>query len=374
MSAQALIQGMFPISSFEMFSEKEKEKMFPPIKIDNEDIDDIMSKSDIGSFEKNQVIPIHLLDKEENKLLLTDKSVCPNTYNYKLKAKNDKIFENFYIKLNNTYGRQLKEYFNQANYEFLFNIGTVFRVCDVFEEDYANNKDLSNFEKIGIDLQNFYNLCVEFKTLFLFNGECNEEISPIAMTKTMPRIIDWMEKRIIIDKNKEMLYNKFDNPKVVIYSGHDKTLAPFELFMKKAFNTPLEYPKFGSSLFLELHRNNSIMDREPTLKDYYIEYYLNGRFVLREQYEIFLKKIKGQLWTQEKINKFCIKENINEIIYITVATFISLVIVLVIIWISFHMNKRKIHVKQKKDIPTRDDSDTAEKTSEELINLDNNQF
>lgn len=38
------------------------------------------------------------------------------------------------------------------------------------------------------------------------------------------------------------------------------------------------------------------------------------------------------------------------------------------------MNKRKIHVKQEKDIPTRDDSDTAEKTSEELINLDNNQF
>ena len=61
--------------------------------------------------------------------------------------------------------------------------------------------------------------------------------------------------------------------------------------MKKSFNTPLEYPKFCSSLFLELHRNNSIMDREPTLKDYYIEYYLNGRFVLREQYEIFLKKI-----------------------------------------------------------------------------------
>ena len=116
------------------------------------------------------------------------------------------------------------------------------------------------------------------------------------------------------------------------------------------------------------------MDKEVTLKDYYIEYYLNGKFVLREQYENFLKKIKGQLWTQEKNNKFCIKENISEIIYITVATLISLVIVLVIIWIYFHMNKRKIHVKQKKDIPSRDDSDTAEKTSEELINLDNNQF
>ena len=117
-----------------------------------------------------------------------------------------------------------------------------------------------------------------------------------------------MEKRIIIDKNKEMLYNKFDNPKVVIYSGHDKTLAPFELFMKKAFNTPLEYPKFGSSLFLELHRNNSIMDREPTLKDYYIEYYLNGRFFWENNMKFFSKKLKDNYGHKKKLINFVLKK------------------------------------------------------------------
>lgn len=370
MSAQAFIQGMFPISSPEIFSDKEKEKMYPPIKIDDEDI---ISINNIGLFENTHIIPIHLLDKEENQLLLTDKLVCPNINSYKLKAKKDKMFNDFYIKLNNTYGQQLKKYFNQPNYEFIFNIDKVFRICDVFEADYANSKDLSSFEKEGINLQHFYNLCVEFKTLFLFNGECNEEISSIAMTKTMPKIIDWMEKRINIDRNKEMLYNKFDNPKVVVYSGHDTTLAPFELFMKKTFNTPLEYPKFGSSLFLELHRNNSGVSRGSTLKDYYIEYYLNGKFVLRQQYQDFIEKIKEQLWTQEKISVFCVKKNNTMIKYVIVAGFISLLIVLVMIWVYFHINKRKNQVKQKKYNPIRDGNDMEEKNSEELINLDKKQ-
>ena len=44
----------------------------------------------------------------------------------------------------------------------------MFYLADVFLSDYDNGRDLSLFEKEGIDLQKFYNLSVEMKNLYLF--------------------------------------------------------------------------------------------------------------------------------------------------------------------------------------------------------------
>ena len=56
-----------------------------------------------------------------------------------------------------------------------------------------------------------------------------------------------------------------------MYSGHDMTLAPIELFFKKAFGTKTKFPEFGSNMFLELHKPYSI-DRKTTIDYYYAIY------------------------------------------------------------------------------------------------------
>ena len=103
--------------------------------------------------------------------------------------------------------------------------------------DYYNDRNLSSFEKAGINLTVFRDLAYEMKNLFLFTSECNEEIGVLATSPSIKKIIKWMDNRINRDMNGGYAESNYQEPKFVMYSGHDMTLAPFELFFKKAFKT-----------------------------------------------------------------------------------------------------------------------------------------
>ena len=360
MSGQAFIQGMFPITDHSDINQTESDLSMPPIELKEEDKNEIKQYAKKYSPENNEVIPIHLLDKEENNMLLTDKSVCPKMLNYKNKTKTSKLFYDFYSKLNKTYGVQLRKYFNKTE-DYFFILRNVFTVCDVFQADYANNRELSSFAAMGIDLDKFYGLCVELKTIYLFTGDCAEELSPMAVSKTFPKILSWMKKRVDIDMTKPEHYNKFHNPKFVIYTGHDKTIAPFELFMKKVFNTKLIYPKFGASLFIELHRDDKSLNRNSTIDDYYVKYYFNGEFLMEETYANFVSKVQNELMTDEQIKSFCAVEAKGNLLYIIIVGLFAIAII-ISIGICAGIFGKKTNKKKKKNLENKND--------EELIDIE----
>lgn len=360
MSAQAFIQGMFPINDNRIINQTESDVSIPPIELNEEDKNEIEQHTNKYSPENTEVIPIHLLDKEENKMLLTDKSVCPKMLNYKNKTKTSKLFYDFYSKLNKTYGVQLRTFFNKTE-DYFFILRNVFTICDVFQADYANNRDLSSFTKMGIDLNTFYGLCVELKTIYLFTGDCAEELSPMAVSKTYPKILSWMKRRVDIDMTNPEHYNKPHNPKFVIYTGHDKTIAPFELFMKKVFNTKLIYPKFGASLFIELHRDDKSLNRNSTIDDYYVKYYFNGEFLMKETYANFVSKVQNELMTDEQIKRFCLVESKGNLLYIIIVGIFAIAII-ISIGICAGIFGKKAHKKKKENV--------IDKNDEELIDIE----
>ena len=64
-----------------------------------------------------------------------------------------------------------------------------------------------------------------------------------------------MDQRIELDKK-----GKGDNvvsgsPRFTIWSGHDSSIANFEMFMKINFNSKWIFPGFSTTVLFELHKN-----------------------------------------------------------------------------------------------------------------------
>ena len=209
-------------------------------------------------------------------------------------------------------------FFKENNTDFLFDYYNVFFMCDVFLADYYNDRNLSSFEKAGINLTVFKDLAYEMKNLFLFKSECNEEIGVLATSPSIKKIIKWMDNRINRDMNGGNKESNYQEPKFVMYSGHDMTLAPFELFFKKAFGTKTKFPEFGSNMFLELHKPEGI-NRKTTINDYYVEYQIDDELLLNISYVNFKKRINDIVWSDERIIQHCQPPFEGRIILVVVA-------------------------------------------------------
>ena len=309
MSAQAQLMGMYPPSTGAKINNEFINIAVPPSPHNDELSDEIKRLQNNILPGQSQIVPVYAIPEQETHQLLSDVFFCPKLRKMKDIAQKDKIVLNYFNKLNSTYGKEIFSFLkitNNSNY--LYDFYRVFYLADVFLSDYDNGRDLSLFEKEGIDLQKFYNLSVEMKNLYLFYGECNEYISTIAISQTMRKILSWMRTRIERDLTHEKEL-KYQEPKYVMYSGHDTTLAPFQLFMKKIFGTPLKYPHFSSTIYYELHKNDSLSTR--TDNDYFIRYFMDDELILEIDFVNFENQVKKEMWDDEKINQYCSNEVFN---------------------------------------------------------------
>ena len=92
-------------------------------------------------------------------------------------------------------------FFKENNTDFLFDYFNIFFMCDVFLADYYNDRNLSSFEKAGINLIIFRELAYEMKNLFLLTSERNEKIEVMATSSTIKKIIKRMDNRFNRDMN-----------------------------------------------------------------------------------------------------------------------------------------------------------------------------
>ena len=317
-SAQAQLEGMFPPLTGIELKDKELENSIPPIPLTDAMKEEIKKLGNNALPEKIQIIPIHIFNDKEFDHILSEPRICPPLGKFKEELRNSNIFKEFYTKLNNTYGKELMTFFKENNTDFLFDYNTVFFMCDIFLADYYNDRNLSEFEKVGINLTKFKDLAYEMKFLFLFKSECNEEIGVLATSPSIRKIIKWMDNRINLDMNQQNKESNYQEPKFVMYSGHDMTLAPFELFFKKAFGTKVKFPEFGSNLFLELHKPDNI-NGKIKLEDYYINYQIDDELLLNISYVKFKKRISEIVWSDERILQHCQPPFEGRIILVVVA-------------------------------------------------------
>ena len=400
-SAQAQLQGMFPPQIEGTLSFNELDKAYPPNVITTEIEKEITRLGNNALPDKIQFIPIHDFNPNELSHLRSEAATCPPLLNLKNKLRKQELFTNFYNKLNNTYGIQLKQYFQLPDTKFLYDYYRVFYLCDTFISDYDNKRNLSSLKAKGIDLDEFYKLCLEMKSLYLYHGESNEFIGVLAASPTMRKIITWMEMRIQRDKcvitttnnsnrgNRSNKKNNINNtssnnsnndvptisaePKFVMYSGGDTTMGPFQLFMNKAFGVELVYPSFCSNILFELHKtenktvvkgsNNVNGNSSDCVDEYYVEYYMDDELKVKIGFKEFKREVEKIMWSEDRIMQYCSPPLKGKIILLIVAGMIVVIFVLFLMLSSFFCSSNEQSKKKKKT--KRDNSSISNEHEDE---------
>ena len=338
LSAQAQLQGMFPPQTGGTLTPEEVRKAIPPNPLTPEMRREIKELGNNSLPEQMQLIPIHTFNVNEYKQLLSDDELCPPLRSVKNKLRSNERLTSFYDKLNKTYGVELKKYFQMKSFSFLFDYYRLYYLFDVFLIDYANHKDLSSLEKVGIDLNKFYALAIEMKSIYLYESELNESIGVQAASPSMRKILIWMDKRIEQDQSPNKI-SDYDEPKFVMYSGSDSSIAPFQIFMKLVFDIPLKYPIFSSNIFYELHKDNDA---------YYVEYYMNDELLLRMSYEEFKQKVKTIIWSDDRIMQYCAVPMKGRAVIVIV---VGLVVIICVLFLTLSVLciKKEKRTKRKKE-------------------------
>ena len=239
----------------------------------------------------------------------------------------------------------LKEYYDFLIKEFEFinkeNIKTIQgfdHFCDVYISVYydENNKHILNkFKENGKNATKLREICDNYlfnHFVHIRNGGHAINNAIISISPIIKRIINWMEVRINKNNN---FSSDYDEPKFVLFSGHDSTLFEMQHLLKNAFNIDFEYTEFASTQLFEIRKYGDL---------FYVEVYYNDRLKMNITYDEFKKGIENNVMSDKEIYDICYKAEKELKIFFII---ISLIIIVVILLIVFIFIIRKINKERK---------------------------
>ena len=269
------------------------------IKID-EKIDE-MKKSYIQ--DGISIMPIHLFSKVGLQFKLNDDNICPGAIEFRKEAMKQeevkKRIKNFQQISNDTYGKYIFDFMNVTSPNYLFVNSNLHYICDTFIADYISGKDMPHIKRTSIDMDKFYNHCLNHSILTTYDayyGIPPTNLSYLTVSPIFRTIFYYMDKRIKLDE--EHTPDKVDpsSPKFVIYSGHDSTIAGMDVFLKKEFNIDYDIPEYTTSQLFELWKNES---------GYFVKYLYNQQEKAVYELNDFKEKINQRILSESKINEIC---------------------------------------------------------------------
>ena len=304
-SAESQLLGMFPPEKGELIDNKYIKLTYPPNKIP-EDVQNEINKLDkISIPSKIKSIPINFFHKEKKPYLLTEEEDCPRTKLIKQQNYKKKDVQNFIKNFREKYSDKWMKYFNINDKTVFENYYFLLEVTDHFISSYIHKrKNLKFFEDLGINLNDYYEECIKFKNISMYEIETTQEVGIMASSPIFKEMIYYMDEIINSKKIKEP--NK-KIPKFIMYSGHDYIIAAMQLYLNSVFNIPCFYPGFAANQFFELHMINN---------NFYVQYLYNGELLLNITYKEFKKKIMYKMLSMAEIIEFCKVEQFSFVDYL----------------------------------------------------------
>ena len=279
--------------------------VFPPGNITNE-MKKRVDKLGVNAIPKdNHIIPINIFQKSEHAFVLHEPgriSDCQKIADIREKNVIKNNFKQLESNFKEKYSDKLNKYFNENNIslksDFNYSFNQIHTLCDTLYADYIDNRNITNLNKL-INFNEFYNDCNNILTKFQADYVAGDkDVVIMSQSPPMKKLIKWMDQRIELDKNDQSDKIVSGSPKFTIWSGHDSSIATFEMFMKNIFNTKFIFPSFCSTILFELHKNE-----EKNI--YEIKYFVNDELLLTINYNDFKMKVLEIIWNEQKIEDFC---------------------------------------------------------------------
>ena len=239
------------------------------------------------------------------------------------------------------------EYFNIKDKSIFDNYYFLLEVTDHFISSYIHKrKNLKFFEDEGINLKEYYEECIKFKNISMYEIETTQELGIMA-SPIFKEMLYYMDNIINLNiKNDTEKKNK--TTKFIMYSGHDYIIAAAQLYLNSIFNTPCFYPGFAANQFFELHKSDNANNSKLKEDDFFLQYLYNGELILNVSYPEFKKKIMNKMWSMAEIIDFCKVEKYSFVDYL-----LYLVIGFSTISISYAIIKENISEKKKNTVKNR---------------------
>ena len=309
LSAFSTLQGLYNSSTVEKLNDKQIITSNIQNKNYSKDINDKIEDLKNNMLEGGQsVFPVHIYPTNyDHQFQVFRSDECPGIAKYVDEARNTEELKEILYEIsdyiNNTYGQYIFEFMNKSGIDepyYLYDFYELFSIADTFIADYYNGRELSLVNNTDINMEAFYNDCLNIAYIEVYKRTFGTPISKVLYFGVSPvfrTLFNYMDKRIDLDKKGEPDKIVSGSPKFVLTAGHDSTLCANDLFLKEEFNISYKRAEYSHSQFYELWKDQN--------DKYYIKYLVNHEQKAIFDYEQFKEKVLPKLYTQEQVNKIC---------------------------------------------------------------------
>ena len=256
-------------------------------------------------------IPVHIFDGKKLEFGLYEGSNCPGIIKYQKENQEservEKIYEDIKKHTNETFGEYVLKFMNTTNLNYLWNKTNIYYLSDTFFSDYYNGRKMKNINDTGIDMESFYqnSFNVTFIDTYHYTfGFPSTETVYISVSPMLRNVLYYMDKRIQLDKQNKPDEIIADSPRFVVFSGHDTSLAPIDIFMESEFGIDFGMATYASSQTFELWKNG-------TTGKYSVHYLFNQKLKGIFELDSFREKINNKTYNQEEIREICFPSESN---------------------------------------------------------------
>ena len=252
--------------------------------------------------EEQLTIPVHNIAKNSKGenipvFYYTNKKNCKkwsDIMEFNFMKKNILSYEKIFLE---KYGNILNEIEKISDYfaKIEQNIIKITVFCDNFISNYYDERKINLFSKLKYTDEQLYDLyldCHEFnlkRYMEIYFGYEAEYVSTIVISEYIQKLINYMDN---------IINNSEQNPKFVLYAGHQSTVAAMELYLKKIFNITYDIMLFGS-------HQDFLLYKEKNNEKYLVKYFYNDKLKLTMEYNEFRKKVMDSSVRKENTEFFC---------------------------------------------------------------------
>lgn len=347
MSVNAYLQGLYPNNGPNLYPNQRVSAM-PPVRTNS-----------FGEFNRDtfgaqalprnvQVVPVTTFDLEDRQYVFLDFNECGKIHSrIKSNSKSDKV-KTWLKNFKELYGSRLLKILQISDDDAFTDYKYVSLLLSTFLRDYREGKVLKKFNDAGINLQTFNQTATEFEALHMYdvtNGYFYEE--PYLANLTMSGFADelhmWLENRVTRDLAGDHQYQRYEAPKMVVFSVHAHTLGSVVTYLgrNKGVNPVHLHP--ASSLAFELrmvsevsNSTNSTVAVEYTEANFVVDVVVDGLVLKTISYLEFQDMLENT-WTLEKSLDSCSLDKIWRYGFknatITLAVLLGVCFILLIVFI-----------------------------------------
>ena len=315
-SCSSQLQGLYPQKSEKgnTLTPDQERVAFPQVDVNCSEINQEIENLNYSALPYYMTIaPVRMVNDNDKKMNVYDIQECTEERD-QVKKKNRETIPyliNFTQNFNDVYGETLNNFFNTPNKTY--NLLDIDDFCDAFLSSYTDQRELTEFKKTKLGLEETNDYCYEYfrvTYLYHFHGDNEKILAHVDSSKLMSELLFHMKRRLDADitvEDEDENIKDYSRPKWLMISGHDSTTSADEIFMLNALGLNVSelyiFPKYAAQLALEVRAKND--SKKSSYNDYYVTGFFNDKELFNVTADEFISKIETDIWSQEKIDKFC---------------------------------------------------------------------